>query len=102
MIRMTFVLQDRSRRELEVDVGISLMDVAVRNNLPGIAADCGGACSCGTCLIHVQENCMFMVGTAGDYESALLDFVEHPSPYARLACQITTSDAIHGLIVEIP
>lgn len=102
MIRVTFILQDKSQRELDVDPGLSLMDVAVRNSLPGIAADCGGACSCGTCLIHVRPDCMPMVGPAGDYEAALLDFAEHPSPSARLACQITTSDALDGLFVEIP
>lgn len=102
MIRITFILQDRSQREVTTEPGLSLMEVAVRNNLSGIAADCGGACSCGTCLVHVQEDCMPMVGPAGEYEAALLDFSENPSPQARLACQITTSAAVDGLVVEIP
>jgi 2Fe-2S ferredoxin len=102
MIRVTFVLQDRSHREVDVESGVSLMEAAVHNDLPGIAADCGGACSCGTCLVHVQAGCMPMVGPAGDYEAALLDFAEHPSPLARLACQITLCDAMDGLTVEIP
>lgn len=102
MISVTFILQDKSQRDLEIESGLSLMDVAVRNNVPGIAADCGGACSCGTCLIHVSPGCMSMVGCAGEYEAALLDFSEYPSPFARLACQITTNDSMDGLVVEIP
>lgn len=102
MIRITFILQDQSVKDFDAESGISLMDVAVRNNLPGIAADCGGACSCATCVVHVTNECMPMTGPAGDFEAALLDFIEFPSPLARLSCQIVTSDAIDGLVVRIP
>ena len=102
MISITFVLQDLSQRALSVEPGISLMELAVRNNLPGIAADCGGACSCGTCLVHLKGNGMALAGSVSEYETALLDFAENPSPQARLACQITISEAMDGLVVEIP
>ncbi|WP_060359353.1 2Fe-2S iron-sulfur cluster-binding protein [Burkholderia cepacia] len=102
MIRITFVLPNRQQREVEVEPGLSLMEAAVRNNVPGITGDCGGACSCGTCLVHVHTGCLPMVGPPGEYEAALLDFSAHPSPHARLACQITASEVVDGLIVEIP
>ena len=89
-------------RMIEASIGESLMEAAVRNAIPGIDADCGGACACATCHVYVDEAFLEKVGTAEDMEQSMLDFAERVQPNSRLACQILLSDKLEGLIVATP
>jgi 2Fe-2S ferredoxin len=92
-------------REWAVDaaVGDSVMSAAVRNGVPGIVAECGGNCSCATCHVYVGERFADLVGPPGDMEEDLLDMaVSERRDTSRLACQIRVTDALDGLVVEIP
>lgn len=102
MTKVVFVTNESVRHEVEIEAGLSVMEAAVRNNIPGIPADCGGACSCGTCVVHISEFWQAKVGMPGDYEAALLEFAEHGGPHSRLSCQIEVCDALDGLVVQVP
>ena len=87
-------------RMIEASIGESLMEAAVRNAIPGIDADCGGACACATCHVYVDEAFLEKVGTAEDMEQSMLDFAERVQPNSRLACQILLSDKLEGVIAK--
>jgi ferredoxin, 2Fe-2S len=92
-------------REWSVDAaaGDTVMSAAVRNGVPGIVAECGGNCSCATCHVYVGEPFAALVGPPGDMEEDLLDLaVAERRATSRLACQIPLTDALDGLVVEIP
>jgi len=78
------------------------MEVAKANGIPGIDADCGGACSCATCHVYVDANWIDKVGTPSENEAELLELVVNPDDTSRLSCQIVISDDLDGLIVRIP
>lgn len=78
------------------------MEGAVRNNVPGIDADCGGACACATCHVYVDEAWKNQIGEAGVLEASMLEFAEDVRPTSRLSCQIRLSEAFDGLIVHLP
>ena len=75
---------------------------AVKNNVPGIDADCGGACACATCHVYVDEAWLDKTGDKSAMEESMLDFAENVEPNSRLSCQIKVSDALDGLIVRLP
>lgn len=78
------------------------MEAAIRNDVPGIAADCGGACSCATCHVYVDPAWVDRVGPPDDMEQSMLEFAENPTTNSRLACQVKLSDALDGLVLRIP
>lgn len=78
------------------------MEGAVKNNIPGIDADCGGACACATCHVYVDPDWTERTGTASAMEESMLDFAENVEPNSRLSCQIKVSDDLNGLIVRMP
>ncbi len=102
MAKITYVAHDGSSRTIEVKSGLTVMEGAVKNNVPGIDADCGGACACATCHVYVDEAWMDKVGTASAMEESMLDFAEGVQPNSRLSCQIKVTDALDGLIVTTP
>ncbi len=102
---MSKVIYTAAGREWAVDAaaGDTVMSAAVRNGVPGIIAECGGNCSCATCHVYVGEGFAGLVGPPGDMEEDLLDLaVSERRPTSRLACQIPLTDALDGLVVEIP
>ena len=102
MAKVTYVEHDGTEHTIEVKNGMSVMEGAIKNNVPGIDADCGGACACATCHVYVDEAWREKAGKASAMEESMLDFAEAVEPNSRLSCQIRVSDALDGLIVRLP
>ena len=102
MAKITYVEHDGTEHVLDLKPGLSLMEGAVKNNVPGIDAYCGGACACATCHVYVDEAWRETIGPPLDMEQSMLDFAENVEPSSRLSCQVKVSDALDGLIVRLP
>ena len=102
MVAVTYIQHSGETLVVEVKEGLSVMEGAVRNNVPGIDADCGGACACATCHVYVDPEWLDKTGKAAAMEESMLDFAEGVEPNSRLSCQITVSAALDGLIVRLP
>jgi len=102
MPKVTFIEFDGTEHVVEADDGYSVMEAAVRNGVPGIEADCGGACACATCHVYVDPTWVEATGKPVDNEADMLEFAIEPQPTSRLSCQIRVSEALDGLVVRIP
>ena len=102
MAKITFIGTDGLRYEVEAENGSTVMENAVRNGVPGIEAECGGACACATCHVYVADEWRAAVGEAEPMEEDMLDFAYDVRPGSRLSCQIRVSDALDGLVVTVP
>jgi 2Fe-2S ferredoxin len=102
MAKITFIGTDGTRYEVEAENGSTVMENAIRNGVPGIEAECGGACACATCHVYVDENWRSVTGTPEPMEEDMLDFAYEVRPNSRLSCQIRVSDALDGLVVTVP
>jgi 2Fe-2S ferredoxin len=102
MPRITFVDHRGTARMVEIPAGHSLMEGAVNNDVAGILADCGGACSCATCHVLVDPDWVDAIPPREAMEEDMLEFAIEPGPTSRLSCQITITDALDGLIVTLP
>jgi len=102
MAKITYIEHDGTEHVIDVKTGQSVMEGAVKHNVPGIDADCGGACACATCHVYVDEAWREKTGTPTAMEESMLDFAEGVEPNSRLSCQIKVSDALDGLIVRMP
>ena len=102
MPTITYVLPDGTESVVDAVVGISVMDNSVRNNLPGIVAECGGSCSCATCHVHVDEQWVDTFDEASDEERELLEFAENFCERSRLSCQLVVTGACDGLRIIVP
>jgi 2Fe-2S ferredoxin len=102
MAKVTYVPHVGAPRVLDVPAGLSVMEGAVRNNVPGIDADCGGAAACATCHVYVDEAWLARTGERTDMEAAMLEFAEAVAPNSRLACQIKVGPQLDGLVVRLP
>jgi 2Fe-2S ferredoxin len=102
MTKITFVQQDGERTETEAQNGATVMETAIMNGIPGIVAECGGACSCATCHVHVDEAWSEKVGPPSPMEEDMLDFAFDVKASSRLICQIKVKDALDGLVVHVP
>ena len=102
MPKITYIEHDGTEHTIEADVGMSVMECALRNNIPGIDADCGGACACATCHVHVDPAWTPKIAPAQEIETTMLDFAIEPDAQSRLSCQIKMTDALDGLVVRLP
>ncbi|MDJ0919731.1 MAG: 2Fe-2S iron-sulfur cluster-binding protein [Henriciella sp.] len=102
MAKITYIDHTGEERTLEAKNGETVMETAIKNSIPGIDADCGGACACATCHVYVDEAFMEKVGQPEDMEQSMLDFAENVQPNSRLSCQISVSDDLDGLRVTTP
>lgn len=102
MPKVTFRTADGAARPVEAASGSSLMEGAVRGNVPGILAECGGACACATCHVYVDEEWIGRLPPAGEIEASMLDYVQDGRPTSRLACQIVLTEELDGLSVAVP
>ena len=102
MAKVTFVEFSGTEHVIEIKNGLSVMEGAVKNNVPGIDADCGGACACATCHVYVDAAWEGKTGSKSAMEESMLDFAENVEPSSRLSCQIKVSDELEGLIVRMP
>lgn len=102
MAKITYVEFDGNGHTVDVANGLSVMEGAIRNNVSGIVAECGGACACATCHIYVAEEWAALTGEPSEMEASMLEYAVAVKPTSRLSCQITTSDALDGLVVHLP
>jgi 2Fe-2S ferredoxin len=102
MAKITFIEHNGTARAVEAENGSTVMEAAIRNQIPGIEAECGGACACATCHVYVDEAWADAAGKAAPMEEDMLDFAFDIRPTSRLSCQIKVSDALDGLIVRTP
>lgn len=89
-------------REVEAKNGTSVMEAAIANMVPGIDADCGGACACATCHVYVADAWLSKLKPKEDMEDSMLDFAENVQDNSRLCCQILLSDDLDGIEVTTP
>ena len=102
MAKITYIGAEGTRYEVEAENGSTVMENAIRNGVPGIEAECGGACACATCHVYVDEAWTEKVGKPEAMEESMLDFAYEPKETSRLSCQIQVSDKLDGLIVRLP
>ncbi len=102
MPTITFIDPDGTTRPVEGELGSTVMETAIKNNVPGIEAECGGACACATCHVYVDDAWRAAVGDPSPMEEDMLDFGYDVKPSSRLSCQIKVTAELDGLIVRIP
>jgi ferredoxin, 2Fe-2S len=102
MPKLTFIDASGQSRSVEAQVGATVMETALRNSVPGIEAECGGACACATCHVYVAPEWTEATGKASQMEEDMLDFAFEVRPNSRLSCQIKVSEALDGLVVTTP
>ena len=102
MVQITYVEHDGTEHVVDSQSGVSLMQAAIDNLVPGIDADCGGECSCATCHVMVNENWLEKVGPPGEMEESMLDLNPERQENSRLSCQVEVSEELDGLRVTMP
>ncbi len=102
MAKITYIEHSGTEHVIEVAPGLSVMEGAVKNMVPGIDADCGGACACATCHVYVDGAWRDKTGEKNDMEETMLEFAEEVKDESRLSCQIEVTDALDGLVVRMP
>jgi ferredoxin, 2Fe-2S len=100
--RITYVEANGTRHVVEVETGLSVKEGAVRNGIPGILAECGGACACGTCRVYVDRAWREKTGAPSEIEDATMEALDDVTPGRRLSCQINITAELDGLIVRMP
>jgi 2Fe-2S ferredoxin len=102
MAKITYIEANGVTHAVEAANGSTVMENAIRNDVPGIVAECGGACSCATCHVYVDEQWADEVGPPSAMEEDMLDFAFDVRPTSRLSCQIKVRDELDGLVVHVP
>lgn len=102
MPKITYIAFDGNETTVDAKEGMSVMQTAVNNGVDGIVAECGGACSCATCHVYVDEGWFGKLPEAQAMEKEMLDFVMSPEPTSRLSCQIKVTGELDGLVVRTP
>ena len=103
MPKITYVLADGTRREVEASAGTSVMEAAIRSNVRGIDAECGGCLSCATCHVYVEEEWLGKLPAPEPDEADMLGFVAaERKPESRLSCQIKLDEHLSGIVVRVP
>ena len=102
MPKITYNTHDNETYTIEVQNGLTVMEGAVQNDIPGIDADCGGGMACATCHVYVKEDWFNKLPKKEDGEEDMLDMAFEPKQNSRLSCQLVVSDDLDGLIVNIP
>ena len=102
MAKITYITHDNQNHTLNVQNGLTVMEGAIQNDVPGIDADCGGGMACATCHVYVKEDWFNKVPSKTEGEDDMLDQAYEPSSSSRLSCQIVVSDELNGLVVHLP
>ena len=102
MAKVTYNTYDNKIHTVDVQNGLTVMEGAVQNDIPGIDADCGGGMACATCHVYVKEEWWDKLPNKEDGEEDMLDMAYEPNKFSRLSCQIIVSDELDGLVVSIP
>jgi 2Fe-2S ferredoxin len=102
MPKITFIQPDDTEQTVEIALGWSVMEGAVRCLVPGIDADCGGACACATCHVYVDPAWAAALPAKSEMEETMLDFAQAVEPTSRLSCQLRVTSDMDGLVVRVP
>jgi len=102
LVKITYIEHDGKEHEVDAQPGLTVMEVAVKAGIPGIDADCGGACACATCHVYVDEAFREATGEPSPMEESMLDFASERQEGSRLSCQIGISDKLEGMKVTMP
>ena len=102
MPKITYIEHNGTFHTIEVSNGLTVMEGAIQNNIPGIDADCGGSCACATCHVYVDEKWFNKITKKESAEEDMLDMAFEPNKFSRLSCQLTVEDKLDGLIVKMP
>ena len=102
MAKITFITHDNKNHTVEVQNGLTVMEGAVQNDIPGIDADCGGSMACATCHVYVKDDWYNKLDEKSEGEDDMIDQAYEPKKNSRLSCQITVSDKTEGLVVHLP
>ena len=102
MAKIKYIEHNGKEHIVEVQNGLTVMEGAVQNDIPGIDADCGGACACATCHVYVDEKWFNKLPKMEDSEQDMLDVAFEPNKFSRLGCQLTVTDELDGLVVKMP
>ena len=102
MAKITYIEHNGKEHTINVDNGLTVMEGAVQNDIPGIDADCGGSMACATCHVYVKEEWFNKLDKPEDAEQDMIDMAFEPKKNSRLSCQLIVSDKLDGLIVTTP
>ena len=102
MPKITYISHEGETFEVSAESGSTVMENGVRALVPGIEAECGGACACATCHVYVDEAWTDRTGSPAPMEEDMLDFAYDVRPSSRLSCQIKVTDELDGLVVRVP
>ena len=102
MTKVTYIEHNGNSHIIEIANGLSVMEGAVQNDIPGIDADCGGGMACATCHVYIKEEWFDKIPKKEDGEEDMLDMAFEPNKFSRLSCQLLISDELDGLIVSLP
>lgn len=102
MAKITYIEHNGKSHTVEVQNDLTVMEGAVQNDIPGIDADCGGACACATCHVYVEPEWFDKLPKIENAEEDMIDVAFEPNKFSRLGCQITVSDDLDGLVVKMP
>ena len=102
MAKITYIEYSGKEHTVDVQNGLTVMEGAVQNDIPGIDADCGGSMACATCHVYVKDDWYIKLDEKSEGEDDMIDQAYDPKKNSRLSCQITVSDKIEGLIVHLP
>ena len=102
MPKITYIEHNGKKHVQEVPNGLTVMEGAVQNNIPGIDADCGGSCACATCHVYVDEKWFNKLPKKESAEEDMLDMAYEAKKFSRLSCQITVDNSLDGLVVKMP
>ena len=102
MPKITYITSDAKVHSIDVENGLTVMEGAVQNDIPGIDADCGGGMACATCHVYVKEEWLNKLQKAEDAEQDMIDMAFEPKKNSRLSCQLIVSEELDGLVVTTP
>ena len=102
MAKIKYIEHSGTEHEIDVANGLTVMEGAIKNKVPGIDADCGGACACATCHVYVDKEWLNKTGEADDMETDMLDFAFDVEENSRLSCQVKITDELDGLVIKLP
>lgn len=102
MTKITYITANGEAFIVEAENGTTVMENAIRKDVPGIEAECGGACSCATCHVYVDDAWSEIAGSPEAMEEDMLDFAYDVKPTSRLSCQIRVREELNGLVVHVP
>ena len=102
MTKITYIEHNGKTHQIDVANGLTVMEGAVQNNIPGIDADCGGSMACATCHVYVKEDWFNKLPKKENGEEDMIDMAHEPNKFSRLSCQLTVTDDLDGLTVQLP